>query len=59
MAGNNFSAPSTLTGENYHIWAIKMKAYLKGLSLWEVVENDVDLMILPSNPSLMQLKIVL
>ena len=30
-----------LLGENYYIWAIKMKAYLKGRSLWEVVENDV------------------
>ena len=54
---NNFSAPiPTLTGENDHIWAIKLKAYLKGLSLWEVVENDVDLTTLPSNPTLTQLK---
>ena len=29
-ATNNFSTPTpTLTAENYHIWAIKMKAYLK------------------------------
>ena len=33
-----------------------MKAYLKGLSLWEVVENDVDPDTLPSNPTLMRLK---
>ena len=32
------------------------EAYLKGLSLWEVVENDVDLATLPSNPTLTQLK---
>ena len=33
-----------------------MKVYLKGLSLWEIVENDVDLDTLPSNPTLMRLK---
>ena len=34
MASDNFFASTpTLTGENYHIWAIKMEAYLKGLSL--------------------------
>ena len=33
-----------------------MKAYLKGMSLWEVVENDVDLAALPSNPTLTHLK---
>ena len=36
MATNNFSAPTpTLTAENYHIWAIKIKAYLKGLKMWK------------------------
>ena len=57
MATNNFSAPTpTLTAENYHIWAIKMKTYLKGLSLWEVIENDADPATLPPNPTLTQLK---
>ena len=33
MATNNFSAPtSTLTAGNYHLWAIKIKANLKGMS---------------------------
>ena len=54
---NNFSAPTpTLIAENYHIWAIKMKANLKGMSLWEVIENDADHAALPSNPTLTQLK---
>ena len=57
MATNNFYAPTpTLTPEKYHIWAIKMKAYLKGLSLWEVIENGVDPAALPPNPTLTQLK---
>ena len=57
MTTNNFFAPTpTLTTKNYHIWDIKMKTYLKGLSLWEVIENDVDPVALPPNPTLTQLK---
>ena len=33
-----------------------MKTYLKGLSLWEIIENDADPDALPSNPILTQLK---
>ena len=33
-----------------------MKAYLKGLSLWEVIENDVDPAAISSNPTLTWLK---
>ena len=33
-----------------------MKAYLKGLSLWEVIENDTDPAAFPPNPTLTQLK---
>ncbi|KAH0712156.1 hypothetical protein KY289_008115 [Solanum tuberosum] len=32
------TGPPAFTRENYHIWAIKMKACLKALNLWEVVE---------------------
>ena len=57
MTTNNFSAPTpTLTAENYHIWAIKIKANLKGMSSWEVIENDADHVALPSNPTLTPLK---
>ena len=52
VVANNFAAPTPLTKENDQIWAIKIKTYLKGLSLWEVVENDADLVALPSNPIL-------
>ena len=33
-----------------------MKTYLKGLSLWEVIENDTDPDALPLNSMLTQLK---
>ena len=57
MAANYFLVPTPIhIGENYHTWAMKMNVYLKGLSLWEVVENDVDSTTLPLNPTLLQLK---
>ena len=33
-----------------------MKANLKCMSLWEVIENDADHAALPSNPTLTRLK---
>ncbi|XP_052178656.1 uncharacterized protein LOC127792249 [Diospyros lotus] len=58
MASSNFSAPNPpiFTGENYQVWAIKMRAYLRALSLWEVVENDDDPAPLRQNPTLAQIK---
>ena len=35
-----FNAPQTFTGENYQIWAVKMKSYLEAYDLWEVVKED-------------------
>ena len=58
MASNQFFARSTpvFTGENYQLWAIKMKAYLKALSLWKVVERELNLAPLVQNPTLAQMK---
>ncbi|KAF3634175.1 hypothetical protein FXO38_25261 [Capsicum annuum] len=40
MASNNFSIPSPpiFSGENYPVWAIKMRTYLRAYDLWQVVE---------------------
>ena len=57
MASQNFSPPIPLfKGENYHSWAIKMKAYLQALNLWEIIESDVEPISLPQNPTLAQIK---
>ncbi|XP_071926089.1 uncharacterized protein [Coffea arabica] len=41
MPVNNFlSNPPNFTGENYQIWAVKMKSYLDANDLWDVVETD-------------------
>ncbi|XP_047250048.1 uncharacterized protein LOC124885844 [Capsicum annuum] len=33
------TGPPIFSGKNYHIWAIKMKSYLKALNLWDVIEK--------------------
>ncbi|KAL0421155.1 UNVERIFIED_CONTAM: hypothetical protein Slati_3138400 [Sesamum latifolium] len=48
--------PPVFTEGNYHIWAIKMEAYLRAQSLWDVVENDVDPPTLRANPTLAQIR---
>ena len=56
MSSNNFSIPiPSLTSENYCSWAIKMESYLRALSLWDVIENDVN-PTLPQNPTIAQIK---
>ncbi|XP_015168340.1 uncharacterized protein [Solanum tuberosum] len=59
MASNSFlgAGPPMFTGENYHIWVIKMKAYLKALSLWETIESEDDPLPLGPNPTVAQMKI--
>jgi hypothetical protein len=40
MASNSGSLlpPPLFSGENYDMWAVKMKTYLRAQSLWDVVE---------------------
>lgn len=33
-------APPVFDGENYHVWAVRMEAYLQACDLWEAVEED-------------------
>ncbi|KAF2295992.1 hypothetical protein GH714_035579 [Hevea brasiliensis] len=59
MASTNFSlsSPPIFSGENYQIWAIKMKSYLQAFDLWDSVENNTDPTPLLENPTLAQIKI--
>ena len=58
MASNNTSALSTpvFNGENYQVWAVKMKAYLRGLGLWQWVETERQVQPLGNNPTLNQIR---
>lgn len=43
-------------GSNYLVWAIEMKAFLKGVNLWNVVENEIEILTLRENASQAQVK---
>ena len=45
-------APPVFDREHYHIWAVKMKAYLDANDLWKDVEEDYEILPLPNNPTL-------
>ncbi|XP_021899480.1 uncharacterized protein LOC110815830 [Carica papaya] len=48
--------PPLFTGENYHVWAIKMKTYLQAHCLWKVVEDDAEPASLKDDAIINQLK---
>ncbi|XP_016558044.1 uncharacterized protein LOC107857713 [Capsicum annuum] len=58
MASNNFPIPSPLifSGENYSIWDLKMRTYLRAYDLWDVVEVGGEVNPLPNNPTMAQIK---
>ncbi|KAF2306576.1 hypothetical protein GH714_019544 [Hevea brasiliensis] len=56
MSSSSFPAPPPLTGENYQLWSVKMKAYLKAFDLWDAEEKSQDPPPLPNDPSLAQIK---
>ena len=50
-------APPTFKGENYNMWAIRMKTYLEAMDLWEAIEEDYEVPPLPTNPTQAQKKL--
>jgi hypothetical protein len=39
---------------NYQLWAVRMEAYLDALDLWETMEEDYEIPVLPNNPTMTQ-----
>ncbi|XP_040971402.1 uncharacterized protein [Gossypium hirsutum] len=52
----SFTPPPVFTGENYHIWVVKMKTYLQAHDLWNVIENDAEPPPLRANPTIAQMR---
>ncbi|PHT76062.1 hypothetical protein T459_19584 [Capsicum annuum] len=40
----------------YHIWAVRMEAYMEANNLWEAVEEDYEVTRLPENPTMAQMR---
>ncbi|GKV36122.1 hypothetical protein SLEP1_g44290 [Rubroshorea leprosula] len=53
---NSFSSLPMFNGENYDFWAIRMKAFLKGNDVWEVIEHGFQLPFPQENPTVAQMK---
>ncbi|KAH0748920.1 hypothetical protein KY290_028152 [Solanum tuberosum] len=49
-------APPTISGESYQIWVVRMQTYLEALDLWEAIEDDYEIVPLPNNPTIAQIK---
>ena len=58
MASSTYTAPAIpiFSGVLYHIWAVKMKTYLKSQGLWKVVKTDESPPALGENPTVSQLR---
>ena len=58
MASSASTAPAIpiFSGVHYHIWAVKMKTYLKSQGLWKVVETDESPPALGDNATVAQLR---
>ena len=50
------SPPPIFTGENYQIWAVKMKTYFKAYDLWEAMDKGLDPPPLPDDPTVAQIR---
>nr|KYP58318.1 hypothetical protein KK1_004618 [Cajanus cajan] len=48
--------PPIYDGENYDLWTVKIELYLETLDLWETVEEEYDVLSLPGNLTMIQIK---
>ena len=56
LNSNLIAAVPQFSGENYQIWVVKMKSYLKSMGLWEIVDEDRQVPPLIANPTIAQMK---
>ncbi|XP_027060902.1 uncharacterized protein [Coffea arabica] len=52
----NHVNPPVFDGQNYQAWAVRMTVHLEALDLWEAIEEDYDVPLLPANPTVAQMK---
>ncbi|KAF2323459.1 hypothetical protein GH714_035566 [Hevea brasiliensis] len=55
-SSSNPLSPPHFNGENYHVWAVKMRAYLRALGVWQYVEENRVPPLLRQNPTLNQIR---
>ena len=55
-SAHSHSSVPIFDGEHYHIWAVKMRFFLRSQGLWNIVETDADPYPLRANPTLAQIR---
>ena len=51
------AAPSIIDGDNYETWVVRMTIHLQALDVWEVVEENYEVLPLWANPTVAQMKL--
>jgi len=49
-------ALTVFNGSNYQLWAVRMEAYLEALDLWEAVEEDYEIPVLPNKSTMTKIR---
>ena len=49
-------APPVFDGDNYQFWVVRMETYLDAMDLQEAGEEDYEIIHLPNNPTMAQIK---
>ncbi|XP_047271524.1 cytochrome P450 734A4-like isoform X2 [Capsicum annuum] len=49
-------APPVFKGEGYHVWAVRVEAYMEANDLWETVEEDYEVPPLPENSTMAHMR---
>ena len=52
----SIASPPVFTGENYQMWAIRMKTYLQGCDFQDAIEQEHDPQPLPADLTLAQIR---
>jgi hypothetical protein len=58
MASNMYflASPPVFTGENYQMWAVRMKTYLQACDFWDAIEQEHESQPLPADPTIAQIR---
>ena len=55
-SSNVVASPILFDGMNYQVWIVRMEAYLDANDQWEAIENEYEVLPLPDNQTMAQIK---
>lgn len=48
--------PHIFGGENYELWVVRMETYFDDLDIWEAIEENYEINLLPNNQIVAQIR---